>query len=40
VTISYHQSTAFAGRLVFAHYAVPSGDISYSWGYWKRISIR
>jgi hypothetical protein len=40
VTISYRQAAPFTGRLVFGHYAVPSGDISYAWSYWKRISIR
>jgi len=40
VVISYHQEKPFAGTLVFAHHAIPSGDVSYSWSYWKQISIR
>lgn len=40
IPFSYRQDEPFTGRLIFAHYTVPSGDISYSWGYWKRIDIR
>ncbi len=40
VVISYHQEKPFTGTLVFAHNAIPSGDVSYSWSYWKHISIR
>jgi hypothetical protein len=39
VVISYQQEQPFTGTLVFAHYAVPSGNVSYSWSYWKQISI-
>jgi hypothetical protein len=40
VAISYRQDEPFTGTLVFAHYPVPSGDISYAWSCWKRIIIR
>ncbi|MEO6995150.1 MAG: hypothetical protein ABI273_16205, partial [Lacunisphaera sp.] len=40
VVISYHQEKPFTGTLVFAHNAIPSGDVSYTWSYWKQISIR
>lgn len=39
VHISYQQEKPFTGTLVFAHYAIPSGNVSYSWSYWKRINI-
>ena len=40
VVISYHQEKPFSGMLVFAHNAIPSGEVSFSWSYWKRIEIR
>lgn len=40
IVIEHTQEHPFTGTLVFAHYAVPSGDVSFSWGYWKRIVIR
>ena len=40
VVISVHQDKPFTGTLVFAYYAIPSGDVSYSWSYWKSISIK
>lgn len=40
IAIDYTQELPFTGTLVFAHYAVPSGDVSFSWSYWKRIIIR
>lgn len=40
IAIDYIQEHPFTGTLVFAHYAVPSGDVSFSRSYWKRIIIR
>ena len=40
VVISYQQEKPFTGTLVFAHNAIPSGIVSFSWSYWKRIEIR
>lgn len=40
VVIAYRQEKPFTGTLVFAHYAVPSGNVNFSWGYWKRVIIR
>ncbi len=40
IAIDYTQEHPFTGTLVFAHLAVPSGNVSFSWGYWKRIVIR
>ncbi len=37
VAIEYTQDQPFTGVLVFAHYPVPSGNIAYAWGYWRKI---
>lgn len=40
ITIAHSQELPFEGTLIFAHYPVPSGDVSYSWSYWKSIAIQ
>ena len=40
IAIEYAQEQPFTGTLVFAHYPVPSGNVSFSWGYWRRVTIR
>lgn len=40
IAIDYTQEQPFTGTLVFAHYPAPDGNISFAWGYWRRIVIR
>ncbi len=40
IAIDYTQEQPFTGIIVFAHYPVPSGNVSFSWSNWKRIVIR
>ncbi len=40
IVIEYAQDQPFTGTLVFAHYPVPSGNVSFSWGYWKQVVLR
>ncbi len=40
IAVDYTQEQPFTGIIVFAHYPVPSGNVSFSWSSWKRIAIR